>query len=272
MQISKNFLYFLKQNKNLSIKTYKRKLIKINIDHPMVQCLELEKKLMEQHNLRFCRVCPAPGIEFSQVLPGLATLGASVLEEFIRKSEPTTIAIGTGRTIRACVRELKSQDMSQHRIASLVGNLKHDGSASAFDSVMAMADKINAERFYLPGPVFTNSREELRKLLKQPIYRNVLKISETADVAFFAVAGIDLDAPILVDGFITEVEARELLKQGAVAEILCNFFNVEGELIDHELNDRNTSVKLKNQTNFHTISILGASTKHQSLSASLHEG
>jgi hypothetical protein len=77
----------------------------------MVQCLELEKKLMEQHNLRYCRVCPAPGIKFSQVLPGLATLGASVLEEFIRKSEPTTIAIGTGRTIRACVRELKSQDM-----------------------------------------------------------------------------------------------------------------------------------------------------------------
>jgi len=32
MQISKNFLYFLKQNKNLSIKTYKSKLIKININ------------------------------------------------------------------------------------------------------------------------------------------------------------------------------------------------------------------------------------------------
>ena len=137
---------------------------------------------------------------------------------------------------------------------------------------MAMADKINAERFYLPGPVFTNSREELRKLLKQPIYRNVLKISETADVSFVGMAGIDLDAPILVDGFITEVEARELLKQGAVGEILCNFFNVEGELIDHELNDRNTSVKLKNQTNFHTISISGGSTKHQLLNAALHGG
>jgi DNA-binding transcriptional regulator LsrR (DeoR family) len=83
---------------------------------------------------------------------------------------------------------------------------------------------------------------------------------------------ISATAPTLVGCFITEVEARELLKQGAVAEILCNFFNVEGELIDHELNDRNTSVKLKNQTNFHTISILGASTKHQSLSASLHGG
>ena len=249
-EISKQLNLSRPMVQRLLAKANSEKLIKINIDHPMVQCLELEKKLMEQHNLRFCRVCPAPGIEFSQVLPGLATLGASVLEEFIRKSEPTTIAIGTGRTIRACVRELKSQDMPQHRIASLVGNLKHDGSASAFDSVMAMADKINAERFYLPGPVFTNSREELRKLLKQPIYRNILKISETADVEFVAIAGIDLDAPTLVDCFITEVEARELLKQGAVGEILCNFFNVEGKLIDHELNDRNTSVKLKNQTYF----------------------
>ena len=93
-----------------------------------------------------------------------------------------------------------------------------------------------------------------------------------SDAAFVSIDGIDLDAPTLVDCFITEVEERELLKQGAVAEILFNFFNVEGELFNHKLNDRNTSVKLKNQTNFHTISILGASTKHQSLSASLHGG
>ena len=93
-----------------------------------------------------------------------------------------------------------------------------------------------------------------------------------SDAAFVSIARIDLDAPTLVDCFITEVEARELLKQGAVGEILCNFFNVEGKLIDHELNDRNTSVKLKNQTNFHTISISGGSTKHQSLNAALHGG
>ena len=248
------------------------KLIKISIDHPMVECLELEKKLMEYYKLSYCRVCPAPGGEFRQVLPGLATLGASVMEEFIRRSEPTTIAIGTGRTIRACVRELKSQDMPQHRIVSLVGNLKHDGSASPFDSVMAMAEKINAKRFYLPGPVFTKSKEELRKLLKQPIYRNVLKISESADVAFIAIAGINPEAPILIDGFITEIEARELLKQGAVGEILGNIFDAEGKLINHELNKRNASAKLKNQTTYQTICISGGRTKHQSLSAALRGG
>ncbi len=248
------------------------KLVKIRIDHPLVECLDLEKKLMEQYKLHYCRVCPAPGAEYSQVMPGLATLGASVIEEFLRRSKPTTIALGTGRTIKACVSEMKSQNMPQHRIASLVGHLKHDGSASAFDSVMAMADKINAERFYLPGPVFANSKEELQKLLKQPIYRNVLKISEAADVSFVSMAGIDLDAQLVVEGFITDVEAKELLKQGAVGEILGNIFDAGGKLLDHELNQRNASAKFNNQTSFQSIGIVGGSSKHQSVRAALLGG
>jgi hypothetical protein len=41
-----------------------------------------------------------------------------------------------------------------------------------------------------------------------------------SDAAFVSIAGIDLDTPTLVDCFITKVEAREVLKEGAFAEIL----------------------------------------------------
>ena len=56
-----------------------------------------------------------------------------------------------------------------------------------------------------------------------------------SDAAFVSIAGIDLGSPTLVDCFNTKVEAREVLKESAFAEIMWNFFNLEGELVDNEL-------------------------------------
>jgi len=41
-----------------------------------------------------------------------------------------------------------------------------------------------------------------------------------SDAAFVSIAGIDLGSPTLVDCFNTKVEAREVLKESAFAEIM----------------------------------------------------
>ncbi len=236
--------------------------IKIRIDHPLVDCLELEKRLMERYALRLCRVCPAPDPSPDQVMPGLAVLGAAAMEEFLRSTTPLTMALGTGRTLKACVQAIGTLDGAHHRIVSLVGNLKQDGSASPFDSVMTLADKIGAERFFLPAPVLATSPKELKTLQQQSIYRNVLQIAEQADVSFISMAGLSKQSPLFVDGFITEAEMQEALEQGAVGEFLGKIYGQDGQLLDINLNRRAAGATFPSPVTRTVIGVSGGHNKH----------
>lgn len=247
-------------------------IVKIRLDHQLVEYLELEKRLMERFGLRFCRICPAPVDDSDQVLPGLSVLGASVMEEFLRSPEPITVALGTGRTIKSCVQHMGSMECGHHKVVSLVGNLKQDGSASPFDSVMSLADKIGAERYFLPAPVVASSMEELETLRQQSIYRNVIRISEQADVSFISMAGLSLQSPLYVDGFISEAEMRQALELGAAGELLGHIYDESGQLLDLDFNLRSAGVLLQRPLQRIVIGISGGSAKHHVIHCAIRGG
>ncbi len=247
-------------------------LVKIRIDHPLVDCLELEKRLMERYPLRLCRVCPAPGEASEQVMPGLTLLGAATMEEFLRTPNPLTVALGTGRTLKACVHAISSLNGSQHRVVSLVGNLRQDGSASPFDSVMPLADKIGAERFFLPAPVIAANLKELKTLQQQPIYRNVVRIAEQADVSFISMAGLSKQSPLFLEEFITEAEMQQALDQGASGEFLGHILGQEGQLLEIDLNQRAAGVRFTPPLTRTVIGISGGTNKHHIIQKILQGG
>ena len=65
--------------------------------------------------------------------------------------DPLVIALGTGRAMRGMVDAMVKIDAPQHRLVSLIGNIAPDGSASFFDVVMRIADKVRAPHYPMPG-------------------------------------------------------------------------------------------------------------------------
>ena len=62
---------------------------------------------------------------------GIAEAAAAFLEQQLRAAEPTIVAIGTGRTLRAAVEQFPRIECPQHQLVSLVGNIAMDGSAAS---------------------------------------------------------------------------------------------------------------------------------------------
>lgn len=219
------------------------RLVKVRLDHPIARCMELSHALTDKFGLASCEVVPSdpatPGL-----LTGVAIAGATEMERHLKSKEPKIIAMGTGRALRACVGQLPAMDCPHHRIVSRLGNMMSDGSATPYNVVIRLAERVNARHYPMPLPVLARSAEELRVLHSQEPVHNTLELCRRADVTFVGVGQIDLTAPLVMDGFMTPQEVHALKAANIVGEITSWVYDVEGHLAQGGYNDRVASAPL----------------------------
>ncbi len=125
------------------------KLIKVRLDHPIANCLELAAKLKDRFGLRLAEIVPSdPGHPDTTL--GVADATALEIEKILSGSSPVIMGVGTGRTLKAAVDLLPVMDCPQHRIVSLTGNIAPDGSAAFYNVIFSIADKVKAPSFPMP--------------------------------------------------------------------------------------------------------------------------
>jgi len=218
-------------------------LVKVRIDHPIARCLELATSLRAIFDLKFCEVVPSDPSSESTTL-GVALAVATELEKWLRRGEPTIIAMGTGRTLKAAVELLPTVECPQHKVVSLTGNIAPDGSAAVYNVVFTMADKVHSRSFPMPLPVIASSSEERETLHGQTLIRATLALAAQADVAFVGIGQLGPNAPLYVDGFLSKDDLSELHRAGAVGEIVGWAFDQKGRLVEGGVRDRVASSPL----------------------------
>jgi len=236
------------------------KLIKVRLDHPISRCMELAHGLSKRFGLLVCEVVPSDP-DAPEALNGVPQAAAAEMERHLRSVHPKIIAIGTGRALRASVEQLAPMDFPQHRIVSLLGNMMSDGSATPYNVVIRMAERVNARHYPMPLPVFARSLEEKRTLHAQATVHNIMELAAQADVTFVGVGNIGLTAPLHVDGFISRDDVRALEKAGAVGEITSWVFDAQGRLVEGLVNDRVASTPLNPGSDRPVIGIAVGSAK-----------
>src|SRR5258706_9453341 len=170
------------------------------------------------------------GFRFGEVVPtatasppvvvGIPEGAAALLKSILRASNPAIIGMGTGRAMRAAVEQVPAMDCPDHQLVSLVGNISPDGSASFFDTVARLADLTKARHYPMPLPVFVSSEAEREELLQINPVSRIRAIAETAELRLVGVGQIDQGAQLFVDGFINREELLELMRLGAVGELI----------------------------------------------------
>jgi DNA-binding transcriptional regulator LsrR (DeoR family) len=220
------------------------KLIKVRLDHPIGRCIELADRLKDRFELQMSEVSPADPASSNETL-GVAQCAAAELERYLVSQHPVICAMGTGRMLRAMAEQVSPMDCPQHKMISLVGNIAPDGSASLFDVVSRIGDRVKAPHYPMPLPVIATTVHEKHLLLNQTTLRNVIELARQADVTFVGVGTVDETAALLRDGFVRHDEIRALVRAGAAGEIIGWAFDHDGNLIDGLTNDRVLSVPLE---------------------------
>lgn len=217
-------------------------LMRVRIDHPIAECLELERGLKVRFGLDDARVAPETHAE--DPLAGLAPFAARLVERYFLAEKPQTIALGTGRTLRMVVKNMQSVDGSRHKLVSLIGNVAPDGSASFYEVIMRLAEKTSAKHYPMSVPVVARSMDEVALYHSLPHVQVSRALAESADLAIVGIGQMGDDAPLLLDGFITASEHAELQAAGAGGEMVGHVFDRSGAFIDHPVCRRMLGVRL----------------------------
>lgn len=243
-------------------------LIKVRLDHPIGRCMDLAARLKSRFALDFVEIVPSDPASDSSII-GVAQATAAEIERWLKRAEPIVMAMGTGRTLKAAIEQLMPMDAPQHKVVSLTGNIAPDGSAAFYNVIFNVADTVKARSFPMPLPVFASSAKERQMLHSQPMIRETLTLAAKADVTFVGVGEIGPDAPLFLDGFISEDEVKWLQKAGAVGEICGWSFDSEGRIIEGATNDRVASAPIPSRESSLVVAIAMGRRKLPAIKATL---
>ena len=243
-------------------------LIHVRLHHRIGACLDLETALKDRFGLQRARVMPSLG-QGADPVRAIAPAAAAELERFLNMETPLTIALGTGRALRGMVDAMEAMDAPRHRLVSLIGNIAPDGSASFFDVVMRLADKVQAPHYPMPVPVISPTPEENAAFHALGPIRKVVELAQTADVVFVGVGQMSDDAPLLKDGFVTRRELDEMQAAGATGEVAGWVFDSEGEYLDVGTNRRTGGVRVAPGLDRPSVGIAAGASKIPAIRAAL---
>lgn len=216
-------------------------LVKVRIDHPISACLSLAERLRAALGLSHCEVVPDLGAGNGA---GVAVALADILERRLSETAPQVIGLGTGRTLRAAVEAMPRIDCAQHKIVSLTGNIAPDGSTAFYNVLFTIADKVTAPTYPLPMPVIAASASERAALAGQKTVARTHALARMANLNIVGIGQVGAQAPLVIDGFISEADMAGLIAAGGVGEILGWVYDLAGRLIEGPVNPRVTSAPL----------------------------
>ena len=243
-------------------------LIKVRLDHPIADCMQLADRLAKRFSLDRVEVVPSdPGNPSTTI--GVAEAAATEIERWLKSQRPIVLAIGTGRTLKAAIEQLSPIECPQHRIVSLTGNISPDGAAAFYNVIFTMADKVKARAFPMPLPVIASSPEEREMLHSQAMIRPTIELVASADITFVGIGDLGPDAPLFVDGFVNEAELKALQKAGAIGEICGWAFDRDGRLIEGITNERVASAPLPSRERSQVIALAMGQKKVPAIRAAL---
>jgi DNA-binding transcriptional regulator LsrR (DeoR family) len=243
-------------------------LIHVRLEHRIGACIALERALTQRFGLQRCRVAPGLGAGGDPVT-AIAPAAAAEIERVLRMPEPLVIALGTGRAMRAMVDAMGAMEAEHHRLVSLIGNIAPDGSASFFDVIMRIADKVRAPHHPMPVPVISATAEENAAFHALGPVRRVVELARAADVTFVGVGQMGNDAPLLADGFVTRAELDVMQAAGAVGEVAGWVYDSDGCYLDLGTNRRVGGVRVEAGRAATVIGIAGGLSKVPAIVAAL---
>lgn len=244
-------------------------LVKVSISHNVAHCSSLAKQLIEAFGLTRCQVVPSAGLPAETIQHMIAVAAAEEIERFVQQEPPQMIALGSGRTLRAAVKEMSEIQRPQHSCLSRIGAIASDGSCTHFDVSLSLAEKTAGKYFILPAPLFADSPEDREVWCNHRIYKLIAEQTEQANVTFTGIGQITFQCPLHAGGFITSEDVQRLLSAGAVAEMLGQFVDQNGERLPDQLDLRCTSIPLQPSPSQEFIAFAGGTEKFQAIQAVL---
>jgi DNA-binding transcriptional regulator LsrR (DeoR family) len=219
----------------------RRNEVRISINGEDADCVELEFKLQEAFALREAVVVPSP-TQANRIAAAVGAATGSFISERLRNG--MSIGVGWGDTLMEALPTLAASDFEGMEVVSLLGGVAQAKRHNPSEFAWQVAQAINADCYLLAAPAIVDSGETRRILFERCGLDDVLRRAERLDMAVMSAGALNNQSTTFRFGYYSDQDRADLMRLGAVGDVLCHFFDKQGRLLDHPLNSRVMSVPI----------------------------
>lgn len=215
--------------------------------------LGMEQELISKYGIKNVFI-----VKNSQTSNNFDNIGTSSAFYLLAQVKPgDIIGVSWGLTISTMVEKLIPIKMQNLTIIPLVGGLGTKLTDMSNIAAMKMADIFSAKCNLLHAPAFCASKEERDLLISNPQIQDVIEQGKHTNIAILSVGAL-LNSTIMNENSISAETVSDLQKCGAVGDIALRFIDKNGNLVNHEINQRTIACPLEDIVHAREVICLGS--------------
>ena len=239
----------------------------IRIKSDIAPIIEVQQQLEQRFGLSLAIVAPFLDETGDPTQVIAAAAGAYVSQLMTHR---LTVGVGWGRTLQAMLAHIEGRALDGVRVVSLLGGIALARRFNPAEFAWQFAELFGAEGYLIPAPALVDSAQTKHTLLEHCGLDQVLQMAESCDLALLSCGGIESMTTSYRVGHVTEAERTSLIRAGAVGDVLYNFIDRDGRLVDHPVNQRSISLSLEGLAKIpHRVLISGGAEKTEMIRAAL---
>lgn len=220
-------------------------IVKITITQDSEKFAEIEKQLCDIYGLLEVIITDVSDPNSnSEVSKELGLTAAYYFSRMVKDGD--AIGLTWGTTLSAMIDNLKSTKIRNVIVVQLVGGLgEPDSNTHATDLVRRISLTLGATVRLMPAPGIVSSTELARLLRSDRYIASAIENVSKVDIVFAGIGGLTKNALLVRDEtIITWNEVKALMDRGAVGEIGLHFYDIQGNLVDSDLEERVIGIRL----------------------------
>jgi DNA-binding transcriptional regulator LsrR (DeoR family) len=243
-------------------------IVRIRIDAQDAERVALERGLCSRYGLAEAIVVPAGGNDDAQVASAIGHAAAAYLRGELR--DGLSLAVGWGTTLTMMVRALGRPSVRGIAVISLLGGMTHSRAVNPAAVARRMADLLKADCYQLTAPLIVSDEATRAALWAERGLHELRDRARRADIALVSVGDVSERATLFREDLVPRAQLASLRAAGAVGDVLCQFVDADGRIVDHPLNRHVLAVDLADLRDVRRIVIVsGGERKVEALRAAL---
>ena len=251
----------------------RRGVVEIVIHHPLPTDGELEAALVERFGLKDARVLADGEDDYPRMLRRLGQLAARYFED--RLHDGMVVGISWGSALYEMIRAIRPRASSHVEVVQLIGATGAEATPES-GPILAqlLAQRLGSKSYQLHAPLIVASEAARKALLADRHIQTTLERARRADIALVGIGTTRAGYYSLVRaGYLTEEEAAEIRKSGAVGDVCAQHYGFDGRWLDIPLNRRVIGIDHESLKRIETvIGVAGGAVKAQAIYGALKGG
>jgi deoxyribonucleoside regulator len=215
--------------------------VKIWIEGDIAECLDLEHQLKEAFGLSDAIVVPEPGDPANTAKAVGVAAGMYTTDNL---TDGMAIGVGWGATLYESLQTLAPRDLKGVQVISLLGGIVQARLFNPSEFAWQFAHSVGADCYLLAAPAVVDSPETKVALIERCGLSDVMRRAERVDLALLSVGTMAPTSTAFRFGFLSDEDRTNLIRLGAIGDILYNFYDRDGRLVDHPINHRVMSIPI----------------------------